>query len=228
MVSRRRRTLPGRGRRSPRRVDTVSAVSAGDAVPAVECCLDLIGAPLHLVVLPNADDRPTLAAQDRVVPGVPLPVGEELCPPQRGVGLRELRVLLAPVPETAVDEDRDPGSGEDEVGACSSAGADPAVDEEPPAAGVERTAQGEFRCGVTAAEPGHVTAALRVGFPSVHATTVRNGRSTSWPVDAICGEPGVVSPWGARWRRRRRADRSSVTLPRCGGATTRSRDADRR
>jgi len=143
-----------------------------DGHPAVELVLDAICDGRGIVVLPRADHAPALRRQDRLVPCVALPVREELPSPQLGVRLRQLHVFLAVVPEAAVDEDRDPGAGEHEVGADAAAAAHLPVDEEAAAAAVQLAAECEFGCGVTAAEAGHVAAAGVVGFPLFHRATV--------------------------------------------------------
>jgi len=65
-----------------------------------------------------------------LVPGVALPVRQELPSPELGVRLRELHVFLAVVPEAAVDEDRATGAWEHEVGTDAAAAAHLPVDEE--------------------------------------------------------------------------------------------------
>ncbi len=146
--------------------------SADDGGPAVELVLDAICDCCGIVVLPRAEDPPALSRQDRLVPGVALPVRQQLPSPQLGVGLRELHVLLAVVPEAAVDEDRDPGAWEHEVGADTAPAAHLPVDEEPTATAVQLPAQCELGCRVTPAEAGHVATACVVGFPLLHHSSL--------------------------------------------------------
>lgn len=90
-------------------------------------------------------------------------------------------MLLAVVPEAAVDEDRDPRPREHEVGADTAPVAHLPVDEEPTAAAVQFSAQRELGCRVTAAEAGHVAAACVVGFPLIHASSVTDGSGRGTP-----------------------------------------------
>ncbi len=90
-------------------------------------------------------------------------------------------MLLAEVPEAAVDEDRDPRPREHEVGADATPAAHLPVDEEPTAAAMELSAQRELGCRVTAAEAGHVAAACVVGFPLIHASSVTDGSARGMP-----------------------------------------------
>lgn len=104
--------------------------------------------------------------------GIALPIREQLPAPQLRVGLREVRVLLAVMPEAAVDEDRDACPGEDEIGTGAGSLADPAVDEEPAAAGVQESTDGEFRSGVAPAEARHVQSTMVGRLPVLHPSTV--------------------------------------------------------
>lgn len=151
---------------------TVVPQAGDDGCPTVQLVLDPVCDGRRVVVLPRADDAPALCHQDRLVPRVALPVREELPSPEVGVRLREMGVLLAVVPEAAVDEDRDPGAGEHEVGADAAPAAHRSVDEEPAAAAVELAAHCELGRGVPSAEAGHVAAACVVGFPVLHASRV--------------------------------------------------------
>ena len=90
-------------------------------------------------------------------------------------------MLIAVVPEAAVDEDRDAGAGEHEVGTDAAAAAHLPVDEEAAAAAVQLAAQCELGCGVTAAEAGHMAAAGVVGFPLLHASSVTDGSGRGTP-----------------------------------------------
>jgi len=84
--------------------------------PEREFTLHSVSGLNRVFVLPHADDLPALSTEHLVVPSIPLPICQELRPPQSGVRLRQVRVLLAEVPEAAVDEDRHAGPREDQVG----------------------------------------------------------------------------------------------------------------
>ena len=90
-------------------------------------------------------------------------------------------MLVAVVPEAAVDEDRHPSAWEHEVRADATPAAHLPVDEEPTAAAMELSAQRELGYGVTAAEAGHVAAARVVGFPLIHASSVTDGSGRGTP-----------------------------------------------
>ena len=114
--------------------------------------LDLGRDGARVLVLPRSDDEPAVRHQRRRVPPVAAPVGVELGPPPLGVRFWRDRVLGTAVPETAVDEDRDPCSGEDDV---RSALDTLSVDPEAQAPAVQFPADGQLRFGPRSPQAGH-------------------------------------------------------------------------
>jgi hypothetical protein len=67
-------------------------------------------------VFPDSNDAPTGILQDEIRFSVPLSVSLDLGSPKIGVLARGPVVLGAAMPVAAINEDGDPGSGEDNVG----------------------------------------------------------------------------------------------------------------
>lgn len=103
---------------------------------------------------------------------IALTVGEELRSPALGIRLRQVRVLFADVPEAPVDEDGHARTREHQISAASRPVTDASVDEEPPSAGVERSADRQLGRGVTSPEACHQASAFRCCFPMLHASTL--------------------------------------------------------
>ena len=74
---------------------------------------------VRIVVFPNPDREPTRLDEFRIGLAVSSAVRFNLLLPPAGVRLRPGRVLLTPVPKTAVDEDRDSRASENNVGFTS-------------------------------------------------------------------------------------------------------------
>jgi hypothetical protein len=97
-----------------------------------------------VLMFPCPDDEPSGLTEAFLRPAVPRDVGVELGPPPVGVRLRGDGVIGAAVPEAAVDEDGDPGTGESNVGP---AGKGPEVDAVAETTAMQLPAKGEFRLG---------------------------------------------------------------------------------
>ena len=80
---------------------------------------DLLGDQVWVLVLPDSDHGPARGCEGRVMPPVPVFVASKLCGPVEAISLRVGAMVAASVPEAAVDENREPGSREDDVGADS-------------------------------------------------------------------------------------------------------------
>lgn len=80
--------------------------------------LDDVGDVGRVFVLPGTDDQPPRFLETLIAPAIPGDVGVELGAPPIGIRLGRHGVLWTTVPEAAIDEDRDPGSGEGDVGAA--------------------------------------------------------------------------------------------------------------
>jgi hypothetical protein len=81
---------------------------------------DLLGDQVWVLVLPDSDHGPARGCEGRVVPPVPVFVASKLCSPVEAISLRTGAMVGTSVPEAAVDENRELGSREDDVGADSS------------------------------------------------------------------------------------------------------------
>lgn len=80
---------------------------------------DLLGDQVWVLVLPDSDHGPAGGCEGRVVPPVPVSVASKLCGPVEAISLRAGAMVGTSVPEAAVDENRELGSREDDVGADS-------------------------------------------------------------------------------------------------------------
>lgn len=78
-----------------------------------------ISGPLHVGVLPEAQDEPALAHEVRVGLAIPLDIASQLSPPPGCVADRLGRVVRASMPEAPVDEDGDARAREEDVGATA-------------------------------------------------------------------------------------------------------------
>lgn len=160
--------LPRRLRRSVPPFCSTRATSLDDRAPVLELVLHTICGSRDVVVLPDSDDSPALGDQDRFVLRIALTVGQQLPAPEVGIGLREVGVLLAVVPEAAIDEHRDPGAREDEVRPYPTTRAHPPVDEEATPTSVQFAAYSQLGRRVATTESGHVTSPRVIGFPVLH------------------------------------------------------------
>jgi hypothetical protein len=77
--------------------------------------LDAFGGHHRILVFPNSDDYPSGFSKGRVVTTVTSNIRSELGAPPIGIRLRSHRMLWATMPKTAVNEDSDLGSGENNV-----------------------------------------------------------------------------------------------------------------
>jgi hypothetical protein len=81
---------------------------------------DLLGDKVWVLVLPDSDHGPARVCEGRVVPPVPVFVAGKLWSPVEAICLRTGTMVGTSVPEAAVDENRELGSREDDVGTDSS------------------------------------------------------------------------------------------------------------
>ena len=102
----------------------------------------------RILVLPNLDRQPVCFYQAAAGIGVSTPICFDLIPPKSGVGFRPSSVNRAPMPETAVNIDRNARLGKDDVGACSHSRYWFAVDSVPKAKAMKRRPKGDFGRGV--------------------------------------------------------------------------------
>jgi len=109
---------------------------------------------------------------------IPLAIGIQLAGPPGGVGLGGCAVVGAAVPEAAVDEYRDAGTGEDDVSFAAQASDGPPVFVEPHAVAVEGGSEGHLRLGVPWS--------VRLHRPP-HGGTARPGLHVRIVPDTWCG-----------------------------------------
>ena len=75
-----------------------------------------MGCGLWLLVLPHANDRPARFRELAVGVVVTLPVARDLRTPEAFIDLGRAQMLGTAVPEAAIEEDRDLGAGEYDIG----------------------------------------------------------------------------------------------------------------
>ena len=100
-----------------------------------------VGGHDRVIVFPHSDDRPTRLGERCVGRPISSHVRLELLRPPLLVRLREGCVLRATMPETAVDEHRDPLAREGDIGPRSTQSRDTQVDPVAETAAVELPAQ---------------------------------------------------------------------------------------
>ena len=120
--------------------------------------LDDVGNVSGALMLPSPDDQPSVPAEAFLRAAVPGDVRVEFGPPPLGVCLRGHGVIGASVPEAAVDEDRDAGPGQGNVGP---AGQCPHVDAVTKPSPMQFPAEGEFRLGSRRPQSRHEAADRR-------------------------------------------------------------------
>ncbi len=103
-----------------------------------------------VVVLPEAEDRPSRFPQGSVRVPVPRDIGGDLLGPERLVRRGRRVVLRAAVPEAPVDEDRDPWPAENQVGRAPQARQRPRIHAVSQAESMDRRAQPELRSRIPA------------------------------------------------------------------------------
>jgi hypothetical protein len=81
--------------------------------------LDSLGRIDGILVFPYTDDSPPCVPQSLIGVGVAGNIAIDFGSPKFGVLLGWPVVLRASVPEAAVEENRNPGAGEDDVGRAS-------------------------------------------------------------------------------------------------------------
>lgn len=106
-------------------------------------------------MLPNSNDLPASLRKTPI--GVPVSslVRFELLAPELGVVLGPGRMLWAPMPEAAIDEDRHPCRPEDDVRTTSNVGQHGPVDAVTKAGGVQGAPQPDLSRGVPSPRPRH-------------------------------------------------------------------------
>jgi hypothetical protein len=109
---------------------------------------DLLRGPTGILVLPHSDDCPTRPGEQLVRLTVASPIRLDLVPPPGGVRLRPGAVSRTPMPEAAVDEYRNAGASEGDVGSPSTS--DRKVGPEPEPVTMEDRSESQLRPGVTA------------------------------------------------------------------------------
>lgn len=108
----------------------------------------------RILVLPDPDHEPARRGE----PAVAVAAGDatELQTPPLGVGLGQMGVFRAGVPEAPVDEHRDPRAAQQDVGTPTAITARHGpVDDEPHTAPVQSTTQCQFRSGPGSPGPTH-------------------------------------------------------------------------
>lgn len=83
---------------------------------------DPVGDFAGVFVFPEPDRGPAKCVQSPVRVGVPRTIGLDLLAPEICIALRPGAVLRATVPETAIDEDGYPCTGENDVGGAPQPG----------------------------------------------------------------------------------------------------------
>ncbi len=104
-------------------------------------------------MLPDREDRITLAAEEAAVPSVPRPVSLNLVSPEFGVGLGPPVVDRAAMPEAAVNENEQVERWNEEVGPSGQAFG--LVDYPSAGRGPEGLKEKQFRFGIPATDSGH-------------------------------------------------------------------------
>jgi hypothetical protein len=120
-----------------------------------EVALDFISRVLARLVLPDAENGPSLVAQAPVGIPVPADVPGKFGRPEEGVRFRESCVFGAGVPKTAVDEDDKAFTWEDDIRLPSAVKAKRTLDAEPESAPVELRSERKFWCRPGATSPPH-------------------------------------------------------------------------
>jgi hypothetical protein len=117
---------------------------------------DRLGRFDRILVLPNPDGEPTRRGELGVGIAVATSDATELQAPPAGVGLGEVAVLGAGVPEAPIDEHGDPRAAQQDVDAPTTVPArHRPVDDEPQPAPVKGTPQGQFWSGAGSPGPAH-------------------------------------------------------------------------
>lgn len=113
-----------------------------------------------VLMLPDAQHPPPRSTQPAIGVCIAQSIGLDLCPPIRGVGLWPGPMLGTPVPEAAIDEDRNTSAGEEDVCAPSKARQGLAIDPKPESATMQQRTDGQLRPGVTRAVRSHASRGL--------------------------------------------------------------------
>ena len=118
---------------------------------------DPVGGHLRVLVLPDPDRRPPCCQQALVGVEITVLVGFDLLRPVPAVGaMPTTAVLGAAMPEAAVDENGDLGTGEDDVGLSGKAWERAPVDAVAQPAPMKDTSERQLRSGVTSGEGTHL------------------------------------------------------------------------
>lgn len=112
------------------------------------------------LVLPGSNNRPATPHECIVRLPIPGPVAADLPGPPLSVGCGEMTVLGTAVPETPVDEDCHPRSGEDDVGSTPEIRERLRVHPKPKAHSVQSSSDCELRGRVPSGHPTHPGAHL--------------------------------------------------------------------
>jgi len=162
------------------------------ALPFVRCAqedkCDSFRGHLRVLVLPDAYDFPPRVSQQSVDPSISRDVRFDLLAPEGTVPFRPAGVLRAPVPEAAIDVDRDARSDERDI--CSGAKACDgrmilAVSQ---AAREQSLSKGNFGGGVLTADTLHACADFAIGGWRSRATLCHRRLGSG------------MRPGEARWR----------------------------
>jgi hypothetical protein len=122
-------------------------------LPVKQCSGYTFHGTHYFFVLPYPDDSPAQIGQTSIGVTVALKVGLDLRPPPLGVIFRPSPVGWAAMPEAAVDEDRNPLSGKDNIDRPTATLKQPNVHPKPEPAPVQGGAQRQLQRVV--APPGH-------------------------------------------------------------------------
>jgi hypothetical protein len=144
-------------------------VVSGTCRKLVQLGLDTLGGILSARVLPEPKHGPARGEQILVSATIAFLIGRKLCLPPVSVCARGRSVQWARVPETPVDEHRQPCSRKDDVNSASIA-QNPSVDEEPTTTPVEFTSESHFDRRVLGPYSCHACAGCGV---HVHISMVR-------------------------------------------------------
>lgn len=114
-----------------------------------------VGYRFGVFVLPYMHRFPPKGQQGGVNPAVPIDIGRQFAGPPFGVGPRRHIMNWAGMPETAIDEDGQPGSNHDDVGSPRQF---PIMQPEPDSSSMQCRSQRHLRLGVSDALQGHAPA----------------------------------------------------------------------
>ena len=139
-----------------------SAGSGGQkSLPITNSRCNPLGGLVGVLVLPNADGKPSGLSEFTVSVAVAFPVGYDLPSPEFAIGLGPGRVLGTAVPKTAIDEHGNLQAGKNNVSLAAVGGDGAQVDTVAETHAEEDGPERKFRGGVTLAAGEHTPLRLR-------------------------------------------------------------------